>query len=377
MAISIRAAADWVLDQCAAAQLAASTVLDTSVGSVLRAIFEGTSTVATWLQAEVLQLAMMMRLSTATGADVDSWLADWGLTRLPAVPATGTITLSRYTSTGSATVEVGWVVQTGDLTQQYQITADGTNLYWSASVGSSGGYIIPVGTASITVPISAVTAGSAGNVIAGAIDLVGTAMPGVDLVSNATATGGGADAESDVAFKARFLLFIRGLTSGTIPAVQVAIADTQEGLTYSIAENQDEQANFSPGHFVITIDDGSGYPPAALKTVVYAAVDAVRPVGSTFSVQSPNVIPVAVSLTLTLGSGSTKLALTPAIQSAISTYINSLSVGQILSVTRIAQLAYNASPVVTNVSSITLNGAGTDLQPAANAVVKAGAVTIN
>ena len=377
MALSLKTAAGWLSDQAAAAQTSAAAVLDLTVGSPIRAIFEATATVALWLQAQVVSVAASMRLASAVGSDVDSWLADFGLIRLPATPATGFVTLSRFVTNGSATVQVGWTVRTTDLSQTYLITANTTSAYWDATVGTAGGYVIPVGVSGIDVPVTAQVAGSVGNVIAGAIDLAGTAMPGIDTVSNAATTTGGTDAESDAAFKARFPLYIASLDRGTDLAIQSAIAGVQEGLTYLVEENVNEAAQFTPGHFVVTVDDGSGNPSAALKASVYTAVDAVRPITSTFSVQSPIVDWVNVALTLTVGAGSTKAALLAPVQNAIANYINALPVGSTLSITRIAALAYGVSPTISNVSGVSINGSGSDLVAGATAVVKTQTVTVS
>ena len=45
------------------------------------------------------------------------------------------------------------------------------------------------------------------------------------------------------------------------------------------------------GHFVVTVDDGTGGPSASLLATVQQAVDAIRPVGTSFAVQGPVVRP--------------------------------------------------------------------------------------
>ena len=159
---------------------------------------------------------------------------------------------------------------------------------WDAGQGGGvGGYVIPAGTASLAgIPITAAVPGLAGNVNAGTITQLG-GIPGIDYSGNPAPTTGGLDAESDASMKARFPLFIASLRDATLTAIQAAIVRVQQSLTYFIAANQDEAGNFEPGHFVVTIDDGSGTPSADLKAQVYASIDAVRSLCETFSVQSP------------------------------------------------------------------------------------------
>jgi hypothetical protein len=131
------------------------------------------------------------------------------------------------------------------------------------------------------------------------------------------------------------------------------------------------------GHFVVTVDDGSGDPPATLLSTVQLAVDAVRPVGSSFAVQGPVVTPANVSLTLTLVAGASQQTAVAAAAAAIETYIASLGVEATLNYTRLAQLAYDSSGSITNVSGVLLNGGTADLTPPLFGVVRAGTVTVS
>lgn len=359
-------------------QGACSTLLDLSAGSVVRSIQEASAAQALWLQALILQVLLATRLATSTGSQVDSWFADFGLVREPAVPATGRITVSRYAPVAAATLVVGTNVLTGDGSRTFTVGADPAVPGYNATLGGGvGGYLIPAGTASLAgIPITAAAAGTAGNVVAGAITLV-SGVPGIDYCANPAATSGGLDAESDASMRARFPLFIASLEKATLTAVESAIVGVQQGLTYRIQANTNEAGAFAPGHFVVTIDDGSGSPPAALRSEVYAAVDQVRALTETFSVQPPQVLFVSVTLTLTVGPGSSKAALAAPLASAITGYVNSLPVGAPLAIGRMVQLGFAASPYVQNVSGIAFNGVSQDLVPAANQVIKISSVTVS
>ena len=101
------------------------------------------------------------------------------------------------------------------------------------------------------------------------------------------------------------------------------------------------------------------------------AIDAVRPVGSIFSVQPPTVTSVAVSLTIAVAPGSAKAPVQSLVADSISAYINSLPIGAGLPLTRLAQLAYSASATVVNVSAVTVNGATSDVVVSPSGVMKA------
>ena len=90
MKLNLKGFSQLVQDMGAALQSSASTLVDVSVGSVVRAIFEANASVALWMQWLVLQVLQTTRASTSQGLDLDSWMLDFGQTRLASVPATGT-----------------------------------------------------------------------------------------------------------------------------------------------------------------------------------------------------------------------------------------------------------------------------------------------
>ena len=219
-------------------------------------------------------------------------------------------------------------------------------------------------------------AGNAGNVQPGAIALLSSAVAGIDTVTNTNALTGGSDAESDVAFRSRFGNYLASLSKATDLAVGAVIAGIQQGLSYVISENINQAGAVQMGHFVVTVDDGSGNPPASLLSVVQQAVDAVRPVGSSFAVQGPAVLLANVSLSTTTLPGASHAAAVAIVVDAIETYIANLGVGATLNYTRLAQLSYTASGSVTNISTVLLNGATADLAPPLFGVIRTGTVAV-
>jgi uncharacterized phage protein gp47/JayE len=374
MQLSLQNFTTLMQNMAAAVQSAATQLLDLTVGSTLRAVLEANASVALWMQWLILLVLQTTRAATSTGSDLDSWMADFALTRLPAVAATGIVTFTRFTTIGTALVPVGALVRTSDGTQTFAVTIDASNVAWNAG---QNGYVMATTAATMDVPVADQVAGSAGNVQAGAIALLASAIPGIDAVSNATAFTNGLDAETDAAFRSRFQNYIDSRSRATTLAVGYAVSGIQQGLLYTIQENQDASGNHLMGSFVVTVDDGSGYPSTTLLSTVQTAVDAVRPVGSIFTIQPPAVISVNVTLTLTVTGNATTAQLAGAVEGALTTFINSLAIGAILPISRISQLAYGVSSAVVNVTEVELNGAGADITPPANGVVKVAVVTVN
>lgn len=374
MQLSLQTFTSLVQNMAAAVQSASSQLLDLTVGSTLRAVLEANASIALWMQWLVLQVLQCTRAATSTGPDLDSWMADFTLTRLQAAPGTGAVSFSRYTPTFPALIPVGVLVRTADGTQTFKVTVDTQNQAWSAA---ANGYLVGAGASSQTVPVVAQTAGAAGNVQAGTVTMLASAIPGIDRVANQAPFQNGLDAEPDAAFRARFQNFIQSRSRATVVAVGYAISSVQQGLQYTIQENVDTAGNPRMGSFVVTVDDGTGSPSSSLLSTVQSAVDGVRPVGSVFAIQPPTVVTSSISLTLTVMPNAVKASVSAAVATAIGDYVDALPIGASLPLTKLAQIAYATDPSITNVSQISINGIVADIVPPSAGVVKAGVVSVN
>ncbi|KMW48081.1 baseplate J/gp47 family protein [Ralstonia pickettii] len=367
---------DWVTlvrNQVSAIQGYAKVLVDLTVGSVLRAIVEANAAVVVWLEGLLLQVLAITRAATSSGADLDSWVADFGVTRLPAVAATGIVTFSRFTTTQQVLVPVGATVQTADGTQQFTVTIDTTNPAYNAGLG---GYVIAAGVGNVTVPVQALTAGAAGNAVAGSVSVIAGAISGVDTVTNTAAFTNGTDAESDTALRTRFIAYVASLSKATKNAVGYAITSLKQGLVYSLVENQTYAGATQYGYFYVVVDDGTGSPSSTLLATVANAIDAVRPLTSTFGVFAPVVVNASVAMTISTAAGADHAATALVVKNALTSYINALPLGTTLPFSRLAQVAYDASPSVTNVTGVTLNSGTADLTATSQQVIKATSVTV-
>ena len=374
MAINTQTFGTIVDNAVTAIQATARQLIDFSIGSILRAVMEATAAMALWLQGMALQIAALSRFSTSNGSDADSWAADFNFQRLQAKAATGPVTFSRFTPTNPALILVGSAVQTADGTQKYLVIADTSQAAYSPSQSA---YVIPAGVGSVSATVQAVAISSAGNVAAGFVNTLGQSITGVDAVTNPLAFQNGRDAESDEAFRARFWVYIAGLSKATRAAIESAIQNIQQDVTDAIVENQNYDGTANIGYFYAVVDDGSGNPPASFLTNVGNAVDAVRPIGSSFGIFAPTVLTANVAMTLTIDTGYDRPTLTGLAQTAVTEFISALANGQTLPFSRLSQIAYDVSPGITNVTAITLNGLQSDLVATAKQVIRAGSVTVS
>ncbi len=372
MQLQLQTLTTLVAAAAAAVQGSAKQLIDLTVGSTLRALLEASASVGLWMQWLILQVLQMTRAATSTGADLDSWVADFGLTRLPAVAATGSVTFSRFTPTNPAFVPVGTQVKTADAMLAFDVTQDATNATWNAALN---GYAIQAGQASVTVPVVAKVAGSSGNVQASTITLISAALIGVDTVTNALAFTNGIDAETDPALRTRFQTYINTRSQATPAAVGYAVSSVQQGLTWTIQENTAASGIETPGNFVVTVDDGTGEPGSVLLAAVQSAVDAVRPVGSAFQVLGPTVVAANISLTVTAAPGYTQAQAVAAAGTALTAAVNAGGMGAGFMFGTIYQVALNC-PSVATVEAVTLNGGTSDLTATQAQVVRAGTIAV-
>ncbi len=359
-----------VRTQAAAVTGAARGLVDLSVGSILRAVLEANASIGLWVQWLITEVLATTRAATSSGADLDSWVADFGLARLPGIAATGIATFSRTTAGQSAVVPVDALVKTGTGTDSltFKVTADTSNPAWT---DTGTGFLLRPADLAVSVPVVATTVGRVGNVKAGEMRLLATAIPGVDTVTNDAPAAGGLDAEADAALRQRFGGFIDSRTRATAQAVGYAVQGLQQGLSYAIAERVDTAGAPRPGHFTVVIDDGTGNASPALLAAASAAIEAVRPLGGTFSVRAPQVVQADVSL---FAQGPDDAL--AAVRAALGAYVAALPIGAGLVISRLIQLAHDADPRIERVTTVTVNGAEADLAPPIYGVLRPGAITV-
>lgn len=371
--LNIKSFTDLVRDQVSAIQGRATGLVDFTIGSLLRACAESNASALQWLQQLIVTLLINTRAATCLGADLDSWMADFGFARLSASFATGSVTYSRFTATNSALIPIGSLVGSADGSQQFTVTIDTANATYNATLG---GYLVPAGTSSVTVPVIALAAGSAGNALAGMVTVIVGSISGIDTVTNATVFTNGVDPELDPAFRARFILWVQSLSKGMKAAIGYALASMQQGVTYTLTENQDYSGNTLYGYFYAVVDDGSGAPSSTFLASAASAIETARPFASRYGVFGPSRVSVGVGMVITTDSSVTHSVVVALVVAAIQSYIASLKLGQILPYTQLAAIAYAVSPAITNVSAVLLNGSTADIAATQKQVIRPGAITV-
>lgn len=376
MQLNLKGFSALVAQHVAAVQAKFAGLASASVGSLNLALAEASGGTSLWLQALAFKLLLYARASTSRGTDLDSWVGQFGLSRLPPSQSVGSVTFGRYSAFAAATiVPVGANVATADNSRIFAVTAQTSHSSYSAE---HNGYVFPANQAAITVPAICTSSGAGGNVLSGFINVVKTSISAVDYVTNGGAFSGGVDAETDEALRTRFVTFINSLSKGTAGAIGYAILSLRLGLQYQLIERQEyaRPSVVKSGYFYVVFDDGTGLPSDTLRDQVYTAVEAVRAFGIEFSVFKPRIINNLISLRVKVADGYDKNTVLGQVYQAVYKYVNTLLLGAPLSYLRLAQVAFDASPGVVNVSNLLINGATNDVIATRRDVIKANTITV-
>lgn len=137
--------------------------------------------------------------STTFGQYLDLRCEEHGITRRPAVKASGQAT---FTGTAGTVIPAGTQVSTASSGAAPAVFFATTS---EATIGAEG---------TVTVDIEAMEAGVSGNVAAGTITLLAQPVSGVTSVTNPAATTGGLDEEDDASLLARYLQRVQSPSAG-------------------------------------------------------------------------------------------------------------------------------------------------------------------
>ncbi|WP_336762032.1 baseplate J/gp47 family protein [Asaia sp. VD9] len=359
MAFSLRSFSSLVQTAIATTQASCAAKFTLDTGSPGRALIESVAATGLWFQYLLMQVLCRTRLATSVGVDCDSFVGDFGMSRLPGVKALGSVTMTCFSYDEiSAVVRPGVTVRTAAAVT-FQVVKDPTHARWSEQ---TQGYVRPAGVASLDLPVEALQEGVLGNVAAGAISLMGTSVAGIDIVTNKAMFMNGADQETDAQLRKRFPLWLAAKASASRSAVESAIAETQSNLSYAVFEGQIDGGPGRPGYFTVIVDDGSAETPEQVLRNVYASVAATKALGIGFAVRRPEVLTVTVGLTVQIAAGIDRETAETALKQAIAADISASAIGAGYPISRLAYVAYIAAGVsVLSVTDSLLNGAQRDI----------------
>lgn len=263
--------------------------LSTSVLNVLASVQGGA---VNGLYGYLDWLAAQLMVDTCEQEYLERWAGIWGISRIDASPATGTVTV---TGTIGSTIPAGTLLQRVDGVQ-YQAMSTTTLTAATASIG----VIATAGSASSST--------ASGTVLSFVSPVTG--LNSSTTVDSGGLTGG-ADVETDAALRTRLLARIQSPPQGGC---------SNDYLTWALEVAGVTRAWLYPGELgagTVTLrfvrdNDGTGtaiLPDATEVAAVQAYIDALRPVTAQVTVLSPISLPLNFQIQgLSPGAASVKAA---------------------------------------------------------------------
>lgn len=251
-----------------------------------------------WLSAQLIY-------DTAETFMLERWASIWGISRLAATQATGSVVF-----TGS----IGAVIPINTAMTAY----DGVQYQASAAVTFTG--------TSATVPIIALTSGSLGNRTAGQNITLGATVAGVQSVGVASALTGGADIESDDSLRSRFLTRVKQPPQGGCKNDYINWTLAQAGVTRAWCYPLEDPAGILPTllgavtvRFMMDNTYSNGIPLTADITRISNALALLKPVTANLTVSAPTSVPLNFTITgLNPSSADVKAAVTQSLSALIA-----------------------------------------------------------
>ena len=373
MAIPFQSFETLVKNQVTAIQAASNAYIDFNEGTVELALVQAQAAMGIWLEYIFNAVLSLARAQTSTGADLDTWMAQFQFYRLSGSPSTGNCTFSRTVTTGAAQVNVGVRVSTADFSANFMVVPDVTNPNYNSGAQA---YIVPVGQTSVEAKVICLVAGSTGNVSADTITVFTSPVLGISSVNNPLPFVNGKNPEDDAAFRARFVLYINSLSRAVLLAYNNALAAIPEIVRYNIVENKTFDGAQRDGMVYVVIDDGTGSPTPALLARVNAAIQAIRGLAIYNAVYPAVATAVNISVNLTINNVLTEATIIQMVTDTIVKYVNFYPFKTVMPYSKFFELIYDTTPNILNVSNLTVNGGTADLAGGDNIGYITGTINI-
>lgn len=368
----------------------ANTPANTNEGSSVWSIGNAAALLALNTQQQAQYIDAIARLATSTGADVDSFVTSFGITRLAASFATGPVVFTAPSvAQQQIVVPVGGQVSTpGGLV--FTVIADTTNGAYNAGLN---GYPINIGNQSVTATVQCQVSGTVGNVQANQISQLfnsSSAPPitGISTVNNTVAFTNAQNAETDAQLIVRFAKAMSTGVVGTDNAIAAAVLAVQPGLTYSIGDglNQSGGAATATVSVFVNVANQSGAPAATLIAAVQAALQTAKAGGIVANAYAPTIQQVPVTATIHLPSSLTAAQVTSAsaaCSAALTSYLNGIGLNPTGGTTEVDYISVGSLLLTTlqanggtKVDLLTVNGGTSDVVANFGTQLVAGTITL-
>lgn len=331
------------------------------VGSVIRTIIEAIMAEVDIQNYSIDQIYKAMNIDTATGEDLDAIVAILGVTRRSATYAEGTVVLGRSDPYESdIAIEYAQMISTrqntnGDIIE-FMITDEDLKL--------------PAGQLEVTANIRAIEPGSI-YLPTNTITVINTSIIGIEYVTNKVELVGGTNTETDDELRYRAKQALAGLGKGTNAALRSAIISIP-GVVDAVP--MDLSRGVGTSDIVVVTND---IPPStALMNEISDVVRITKAAGIDVGIVYPTISTQNIVITVvnTLGTAISSDDIDKA-GTAVLTYCNNLSIGDILIISQLERAINNA--INNSDIDVTVKTPSSNITPTSTQVIRSGTITIN
>ena len=300
---------------------------------------------ALWVQSEWVTRQAFPQ--TASGAYLDSHAQLRGLERKQAVAARGIV---RFTAGEAAQtpreIPAGTVCMTAGLVR----------------FETAAAAVLPAGELWVDVPVQALTAGTAGNVAAGAILTMAVAPVGIVQSTHPAPCTGGADAETDEGLRQRVLDTFRRLPNGANAAFY-----EQEALSFDqVAAAAVVPRPRGTGSVDVVVTTAGGLPGQELLEKLEDYFEQRREIAVDVQVRAPETETVHVQVRVAAAAGADQAAVLERVENTLRGWFTGARLGQSVLRARLGNLIFQCAGVENYVI----------VSPAADAAVQADVLPV-
>jgi uncharacterized phage protein gp47/JayE len=298
-------------------------ITNTNIGSVIRTIVEAIIDNDDMANYYIAYVYSALGIDEAEGDDVDRLLAILNMPRYSATQALGVVTMS----TGGEPALNDIPIPYGHIISTRQ-NSDGSIIEFTVNDSNA---VLPAGGTDININVIAVNAGHI-YIPVGALCILSSSISGIQSVSNNNNIDSGTDKETDDAYKARAKDLSKSFGKCTDSAIEEAVKEISGVLNCTVIDMMN-----GVGTTGVIVATSIVPPPDDLVTQINNVVKATKASGISASVVYPTVKLVDISITI---SG---IEFDPAVVvSTITSYINSLDIGQSLIIRQMERKILNA-----------------------------------
>ncbi len=328
--------------------------LTVNEGDIADMLFAAIAAVGDRLVGYQAELTRATFIDGARGSDLTRLASDhWNITRVDAIEAVGSVALTRTSGGIAGDIPAGTVVATerDALGVTVEFVTDALVHFNAAQNGP------------LTVDVTAVVGGLAGNVQVSKIIRVVTTLFDVFTVTNAAPTLGGAEEESDDELRERIRTFSTTLRRGTLSALEYGALQVPQVKNANAVEDD------TSGLCTVYVTDFNGASNAAMVADVLTELDNWRAAGSVISVTGGSLYELnPISITLAVRTGIDTATIASDVKLAIVARIAKLKIGETCSRSIIQQAALNVD--VDNIIGCTVVLPAADVVPTSQQIIR-------